>query len=199
MFLEIQLLLKLGRFEEAVETTRRARNIDAFCASGFKNDALSICLAFEYYADKELREQNCELLRELYERAFADNQHPVYEEFYITKIYPLGAKSENNEVRAKYVDATFSKLRSLFRLLASADLTSNARVGGSLQTVETFKLYTETLRETVLTQENRKRLRVVFEETGVAKLLQEKDFAEATPEWQEYFKMLRELFNECNK
>lgn len=75
--LEIQLLLKLGRFDEAVEATLKARKIDAFCASGFKNDALSICLAFEYYADAETREQNCELLRELYENAFADNQHPV--------------------------------------------------------------------------------------------------------------------------
>ncbi len=140
--LEIQLLLKLGRFDEAVEATRNARNVDAFCASGFKNDALSICLAFEYYADRTTRERNCELLRELYENAFADNTHPVYEEFYITKIYPLGAKSANAEVKAKYVSATFGKLRSLFRLLA-ADLTSNARVGGSLQTTETFELYTE--------------------------------------------------------
>lgn len=197
--LEIQLLLKLGRFDEAVEATLKARKIDAFCASGFKNDALSICLAFEYYVDAETRERNRELLRELYENAFADNQHPVYEEFYIAKIYPLGAKSENTEVRTKYIDATFSKLRSLFRLLRAADLTSNARVGGSLQTTETFELYTEALRETALASENRKRLGVVFEETGVAKLLQENDLAEATPEWQKYFEKLRTLFNECNK
>lgn len=136
--LEIQLLLKLGCFNEAVEATLNARKVDAFSASGFKNDALSICLAFEYYADAETREQNCELPRELYENAFADNQHPVYEELYIAKIYPLGANSENAEVREKYVGATFSKLRSLFRLLAGADLSSNARVGGSLQTTETF-------------------------------------------------------------
>ncbi len=92
-----------------------------------------------------------------------------------------------------------SKLRSLFRLLRAADLTSNARVGGSLQTTETFELYTEALRETALASENRKRLGVVFEETGVAKLLQENDFADATPEWQEYFGKLRAIFNECNK
>lgn len=111
----------------------------------------------------------------------------------------MGAKSENAEVREKYVDATFSKLRSLFRLLAGADLSSNARLGGSLQTTETFELYTEALRETALAPENCKRLGVVFEETGVAKLLQEKDFSEATPEWQKYFEKLRTLFNECNK
>ncbi|MBR4976352.1 MAG: hypothetical protein IKY61_04805, partial [Thermoguttaceae bacterium] len=197
--LEIHLLLKLGRFEEAVEATRNARNVDAFCASGFKNDALSICLAFESYADEETRERNCELLRELYERAFADNQHPVYEEFYITKIYPLGAKSENSGVRAKYVDATFNKLRSLFRLLASADFSSNARVGGSLQTTETFNLYTKAFRETVLAPENRERLGVVFEETGVTNILRNNDFVDATPEWREYLELLRAIFNECNK
>ena len=197
--LEIQLLLKLGRFAEAIETTCNALNVEAFCASGFKNDALSICLAFEYYADAETRRQNCELLRALYESAFADNWRPVYEEFYITKIYPLGAKSENAEVRTKYTDATFSKLRSLFRLLPTADLTSNARVGGSLQTTETFKLYTEAFRETVLAPENRERFRDVLDETGVAKLLQNNDFETATPEWQEYFENLRALFNECNK
>ncbi len=51
-----------------------------------------------------------------------------------------------------YVEATFSKLSSLFRLLASVDQSSNARVGESLRTVEMFKRYTEMLRETVFTQ-----------------------------------------------
>lgn len=194
--LEIQTLLKLGRVEEAVERATSARKGEVFCAPGFKNDALAVCLAFEGCLDAAEREKYSETLREFYEIAYAENRHPAYEEFYVSKLYPLGAKSVNSEIRMKYVNASLSEFRSLFRSFATADLSSNTRIGGALQTVETFALYTQALREAALS-DGGARLAAIFEETGVAKRLKEDEFATATPEWRAYIETLRELAAAC--
>ncbi len=193
--LMISTLLRLGRVDEAAKIAQEAKQFEVFCAKGFKNDALSICLAFEYFVDAESREKHGELLLDLYERSWIENPHPVYEPFYISRIYPLGARSLNPTVKTKYVEKTFQKLREMFRLIADADFKSNRRISGTLETVDNFELYAQTLGESALAIGETKKLRQILEESEVADRFGDLDGA--TPEWTRCVDMIRNLSDQC--
>ena len=74
---EIQILVKLGRMEEAATRIKEMESDGRFCCEGAKNDALALVCAFGFYSNVDP-----ELLSRYYEKMTEENTHPIYEIFY---------------------------------------------------------------------------------------------------------------------
>lgn len=143
--LQVEILLKLGRLDDALEALNAAEKFEAFCAKEFVSDPLTICLAFEYFLDDSERAKAEATLFKYYLKSYAVNTHSVYEPFHIAHIYPLGMRMNDLQTREKYTLLATKKLQEIFRLAAKADLSSDRRVGGSMETCETIAFYSKAL------------------------------------------------------
>ena len=186
----IMLRLKRGRFADALDALKKAEAREAFCAPEFPNDPLALCLGFEKYASSEERAGIEDVLFKYYSKSAEVNVHSVYEPFHVSRLYPLGIRSADESTREKYCALARKKLRETLRLAAKADLTSDRRVGGSTETVETIALCASALSDAFLSVGRRDVVRETIEETGLKARLETPD-PDALEAWKELFAELK--------
>ncbi len=191
LVLAVMIRLKLGEFDAAMETLAAAERFDSFCAPEFKSDPLALCLAFEYFAGDRLADAG-ETLLKYYRKGYEVNTHMVYEPYFITRIYPLGMRSKDSAERERYAGLALKRLQEIMRLAAKADVSSDRRVGGSMETVDTVALYAETLGEAFISVGSKEVFVQALNETGLDARLDAPN-EDAIEPWKAFFAKMKEM------
>lgn len=197
LVLRVEVLLRLGRVDDAIAAIRDAEKVESFCGKGLKNDALSLALALDQFAGDDAVSQNGDLLLKYYEKAYDENPHPVYAEFFIARLCQLGLKSSDGEIRDRYRALAKKKLLEIFRLASKADLKSEQRVPGSLETRKSIVAYTDALVSAATDAGESEIVREALDASGVLTRVESVE-RDATPEWKEYFESLARIKRETN-
>ncbi|MDO5309940.1 MAG: tetratricopeptide repeat protein [Planctomycetia bacterium] len=196
LVLQFELLARLQEIDQAQKALQDDLQLDVFCADGFKYDALALCLAIERFLPENGKGFDRDILLNLLERAYHENDHPAYERYFFTRIYTYGMLSDNEETKTRYVQLTEKKLLELLRLLRNADLASDKRVGGSMETVDSINTYVQTFIPVMLEIGLNNEVRELINASECAALLQNKDDPDALPTWRELLQFLSDVANE---
>ncbi len=190
LVLDVMIRLRLRMLDSALEKIDYAEQFESFCAPEFTDDPLALGLAFERFVEPNERQKADDVLLKYYLKGYEVNTHIVYAPYYISRIYPVGMRSKDQETCEKYTRLALKKMQEVFRLAAKADLTSDRRVGGSMETVDTIKLYAETLADAFDQAGKRDVVKKALEESGLAARL-DKIGADSIEQWKELFDNLK--------